>query len=69
MQNIRELENHLNTIWIGSWKMNVNKLKYNRSAKTRKECNMKLKEKVIEPEREIKKSVEGQRNKNVRKHC
>ena len=55
VQNIKELEYHLNTIWIGSWKMNVNRPKYNRATDTRKEWNVKLKEKVTEAEKEIKK--------------
>ena len=55
VQNIRELENHLNTIWIGSWKLVANRPKYNRSAETRKEWNVKLKEKAIDSEREVKK--------------
>ncbi|ESW33659.1 hypothetical protein PHAVU_001G088300, partial [Phaseolus vulgaris] len=55
VQNFRELENHLNTIWIGSWKLKANRPKYNRSTETRKEWNMKLKGKVIEPGRESKK--------------
>jgi len=52
VQNNRELENHLNTIWIGSWKLNANRPKYNRAAETRKEWNVKLKEKAIESEKE-----------------
>ena len=55
VQNIRELEFHLNTIWIGSWKLNVNRPKYNRAAETKKEWNVKLKEKSLESEKEVKK--------------
>jgi len=55
VQNIKELEYHLNTIWIGTWKLNFNRPKYNRAADTRKEWNLKLKEKVTEVEKEIKK--------------
>jgi len=55
VQNPRELEYHLNTIWIGSWKLNANRPKYSRAAETRREWNIKLKEKAIEPEKETKK--------------
>ena len=55
VQNIRELENQLNTIWIGSWKLYANRPKYNKSAETRKEWNEKLKEKEIESEKVVKK--------------
>ncbi|KAK6645947.1 hypothetical protein PHAVU_L001950, partial [Phaseolus vulgaris] len=55
VQNVRELENHLNTIWIGSWKLYANRPKYNRTAETRKEWNAKLKEKVLVPEKDTKK--------------
>jgi len=55
VQNVRELENHLNTIWIESWKLNANRSKYIRAAETRKEWNVKLKEKAIESEKEVKK--------------
>ena len=55
VQNIRELEYHLNTIWIGSWKLSVNRPKYSRAADTRKEWNVKLKEKAIESEKYVKK--------------
>ena len=55
VQNVRELEYHLNTIWIGSWKLNANRPKYIRAAETRKEWNAKLKEKALAPEKEIKK--------------
>ena len=55
VQNIKELEYHLNTIWIGSWKLNVNRPKYNRATDTRKEWNVKLKEKVTVAEKETKK--------------
>jgi len=63
VQNIRELENHLNTIWIGSWKQKANRPKYNRSAETRKEWNMKLKGKVIESGREPKKEWRAKEEK------
>ncbi|ESW34547.1 hypothetical protein PHAVU_001G161800 [Phaseolus vulgaris] len=55
VQNIRELEYHLNTIWIGSWKLSVNRPKCSRAADTRKEWNVKLKEKAIESEKYVKK--------------
>ncbi|ESW30479.1 hypothetical protein PHAVU_002G156300 [Phaseolus vulgaris] len=55
VQNVRELEYHLNTIWIGSWKLNANRPKYIIAAETRKEWNAKQKEKALEPEKEIKK--------------
>jgi len=55
VQNVRELEYHLNTIRIGSWKLNANRPKYIRATETRKEWNAKLKEKALEPEKEIKK--------------
>jgi len=37
VHNVMKLEYHLNTIWIGSWKLYVNRPKYNRAAETRKE--------------------------------
>jgi len=55
VQNIRELENQLNTIWIGSWKLYANRPKYNKLAETKKEWNEKLKEKEIELEKVVKK--------------
>nr|XP_007139935.1 hypothetical protein PHAVU_008G071100g [Phaseolus vulgaris]ESW11929.1 hypothetical protein PHAVU_008G071100g [Phaseolus vulgaris] len=55
VQNIRELENQLNTIWIGSWKLYANRPKYNKSAETRKEWNEKQKEKELESEKVVKK--------------
>ena len=55
VQNIRELENQLNTIWIGSWKLNANRPKYNRTTKTRQEWNGKLKKKEIGAEKVVKK--------------
>ena len=61
VQNTRELEFHLNTIWIGSWKLNVNRPKYNRAAKTKKEWNVKLKEKALESEKEVKKEWRAKR--------
>ena len=55
VQNVRELEHHLNTIWIGSWKLYANRPKYNRTTETRKEWNAKLKDKVLEYEKDTKK--------------
>ena len=37
VQNVRMLENQLNTIWIGSWKLKVNRQKYNKAAEIKKE--------------------------------
>jgi len=54
VQNVRTLENKLNTIWIGSWKMKANRPKYNKAADTKKEWNAKLKEKATETVKEIK---------------
>jgi len=54
VQDVRTLENQLNTIWIGSWKMKANKPKYNKAAEAKKEWNAKLKEKATETVKEIK---------------
>ena len=54
MQNVRTLENQLNTIWIGSWKLKANRPKYNKVAETKEEWNAKMKEKATESEKEVK---------------
>ena len=43
VQNVKTLENQLNTIWIGSWKLKANKPKYNKVAETKEEWNAKMK--------------------------
>lgn len=46
VQNSRELEKQLDAIWIGNWKLNVKKPKYNRAVETRKEWKDKQKGEV-----------------------
>jgi len=46
VQNVRELEKSLSSVWIETWKVIVNRPKYNKTVETSKEWNVKQKAKA-----------------------